>query len=121
MKKADTFIYGFGPYDEFGWNISEAVVSALKPSRNLATEVFDTKFDRSMLLRPIKRCSPKTIIGLGQHPRARMLRLERKAVNLRAERDGLLKPIVKSGADNFFVNLRLPNTQYTTSTYDAGT
>lgn len=121
MKKVDALIYGFGPYDGFEENLSEAVVSALKVRRGLITKVFDTRFDRSMLLRPLKDYSPKVIIGLGQHPRARKLRLERKAVNRWAKRDGVLKPILGSGPDSYYANFKLPHTRHTTRTYDAGT
>lgn len=116
-----TLVYGFGPYDEFSDNISEAIIYSLKRRNNIVTEIFETRFSRAMFLRALKLHSPDIIIGLGQHRRARRLRLERKAVNLWGKRDKPLKPISAVGPPHLFVNLRLPDTENTTITYNAGT
>ena len=52
--------------------------------------------------------NPDVIVGLGQHPRARKLRIERRT----HKRD--------HSAQVRFVNLSLPHTSETTVTYDAG-
>lgn len=123
MKRRKSLVYGFGPYDRYKENITEAIIGSLK-SRNdsdVVTEVFETRFSRAMFLRTLRRHAPEIIIGMGQHPRARKLRLERKAVNLWGKRGKPHKPISRTGARHSFVNLRLPDTEETTITYNAGT
>lgn len=121
MKCCKTLIYGFGPYDNFADNITESVILSLKHRHNLVTKVFDVRFSRAMFSRTLKEHTPEIIIGLGQHPRARKLRLERKAINLFGKRGEKPKLISKTCPPALFSNLRLPSTPNTTIAYNAGT
>lgn len=114
-------VYGFGPYAEFSENITEAILALLGDNDEIVTECFETKFSRAMFYRALERHAPEIIIGLGQHRRARKLRIERKAVNLRGRKPGPLKPIRDGGPPYLFVNLRLHDSEETTVTCDAGT
>lgn len=105
---AAVFIYGFGPYMSFRDNVTEKTVRALTRMAGVQRRVFDVTFDRAMFERAFARVNPEIVIGLGQHPRARKLRLEQRCHprgNPRTAR---------------FVSLRLPRTAQTTVTYDAG-
>jgi pyrrolidone-carboxylate peptidase len=114
-------LYGFGPYEEFDRNISETILGLLDPSPELVRKVFDTRFSRAMFQHSLRQHSPDVIIGLGQHRRARKLRLERKALNRWGDRQSKLRAVSKSGPPRLYVNLRLPEDENTTVTYDAGT
>ena len=114
-------VYGFGPYEEFDRNISEAIVGSIDHAPDLIREVFDTRFSRAMFQRTLRRYSPDLIIGLGQHRSARKLRLERTALNQWGDRRPPYKSVSKTGPPRLYVNLRLPEDDYTTVAYDAGT
>lgn len=101
-------VYGFGPYQSFRDNVTERTIRALPPRLRVQRRVFDVRFDRRMFERALERARPDVVIGLGQHPRARKLRLERRA---HARGDP---------ARARFVSLALPRTARTTVTYDAG-
>jgi len=101
-------IYGFGPYQQYTTNITEALLRDMRLPRNVFTEVFDVRFSRRMFENTFETVQPDVILGLGQHPRARKLRIERRTY----KRDHF--------AQARFVNLSLPHTSETTVTYDAG-
>lgn len=98
-------VYGFGPYMSFADNVTEKTIRALPRRVRAHLMVFDVKFDRDMFERALERLRPDIIIGMGQHPRARKLRLER---------------IARRGGIRRTMSLRLPRTAQTTVTYDAG-
>ncbi len=101
-------IYGFGPYMSFRENVTEKTIRTLPRMAGVRTRVFDVRFDRAMFERALARAKPDIVIGLGQHPRARKLRLERRAHPRGDPRTGRR------------VTLDLPHTADTTVTYDAG-
>ena len=101
-------IYGFGPYQSFRTNVTERTLRSMQAPRGTVLHVFDVRFDRAMFERVFERVRPAAVIGLGQHPRARRLRLER-----RAHPRG-------NPAKARYVTLDLPRTDDTTVTYDAG-
>jgi len=120
MKKA-ALVYGFEPFGGYAENVTESVIRSLAHRRDIATEVFAVRFDRRMFADALDRWSPQTIIGLGQHGRARKLRLERRAVNLWAER-GRSPVSIAEGAPRYrYASFGLPKTSETVVTYDAGT
>ena len=71
-------IYGFGPYQQYTTNITEALLRDIRLPRNVFTEVFDVRFSRRMFENTFETVQPDVILGLGQHPRARKLRIERR-------------------------------------------
>lgn len=101
-------IYGFGPYRQFHDNVTERTIRSLPRVAGVRTVVFDVRFDRAMFERALARANPELVIGLGQHPRARKLRLERRAHPKGKPRTGRR------------VTLDLPRTADTTTSYDAG-
>ena len=101
-------VYGFGPYQQYTSNITEVILRNMKLPRNVFKEVFKVRFSRRMFENTFETVRPDVILGLGQHPRARKLRIERRT----HKRD--------HPAQARFVNLSLPHTSETTVTYDAG-
>ena len=101
-------IYGFGPYQQYTSNITEALLCDTRLPRNVFKEVFEVRFSRRMFENKFETVRPDVILGLGQHPRARRLRIERRT----HKRD--------HSAQARFVNLSLPHTSETTVAYDAG-
>ena len=114
-------VYGFGPYLNYDENVSQKIVEFLRSQSEVATEVFNVRFSRSMILDRLNAHDPAVIIGLGQHPRARKLRLEKKAVNLMQGPGGSERKIDDSGPAVRRADLVLPENKQTTITYDAGT
>jgi len=114
-------VYGFKPYAHYTENITERVLSRIAETDTVVKKVFDVRFDAEMINRTLLRVKPDWVLGLGQHPRARKLRLERKAINLMKQADQKLVPIAASGPASLVLTLRLPQTALTTVTYDAGT
>ncbi len=101
-------VYAFGPYQSFDTNVTQRTLEAMRAPKGVVLHVFDVKFRRAMFERVFERVRPAAIIGLGQHPRARKLRLERRA-HSRGNRSRAR-----------FVTLDLPRTRDTAVTYDAG-
>ena len=115
-------IFGFGRFGHYSSNITESIIAALPRSKGIATKVFDVKFDAKLFSRTFDTLQPQVIIGLGQHPRARKIRIERRAQNLMARtRTQPPRPIDGSEATARFATLRLPSSAATTITYNAGT
>ena len=115
------FFYGFKPYADYSSNITEQVLARIDETQMLKKRVFDVRFDAAMFNETLARIKPDRIIGLGQHPRARKLRIERKAKNLQQSAGKAPAPIIAGGSRESYVTLTLPQNELTTVTYDAGT
>ena len=114
-------IYGFKPFGSYTENISEQLVLQIPLSSTLIKKVFDVRFDAEMFIKALTKVKPDRILGLGLHPRARKLRIERKAINLRKNEDKTTMPISLTGPVSIYTTLHLPESSLTTVTYDAGT
>lgn len=114
-------IYGFKPYADHKTNITIAIVKSVINHELITKKIFDVNFDAKMFRQTLLQAKPDVIIGLGQHPRARKLRIERKAKNLRRNDDGSVVQIDKAGPSVRFANLAFPVTKLTATSYDAGT
>ena len=114
-------VHGFGPYQKWRDNITVKVLGHLKDRKNLATKIFDVAFDSEMFLREIRENAPDVVIGMGQHPRARKIRIERTAVNRRRNsRDDVAEKIDPDGPDKLHVCLKIPAGPGLRITYNAG-
>jgi len=114
-------VYGFGPYKKWDDNITVDVLSLLEERDNLHRKVFDVEFNEDMFLDEIRSIAPDTIIGMGQHPRARKIRIERTSVNRkRNSRKEEPAPIHLGGLEKVYVRLKIPPGPDTRVTYDAG-
>lgn len=108
-------IYGFGPYREFRDNITEKILHALPAMPDVETVVFDVCFDRAMFEKRFREANPDIILGLGQHPRARKIRIERRAKDTRSDNNEAIE-----GTGDRTMSLRVPHHPMSTTTYDAG-
>jgi pyrrolidone-carboxylate peptidase len=116
------FVYGFGPFEEFTTNISEAVIAELAVDPRLLCHVFAVRFDRQMFEIEFNRHKPQLIIGLGQCRSGDTLRWECLAVNaMRHERHGAATPIETNCGDTFLnVSLTAPQHPFCAPSNDAG-
>ena len=109
-------VYGFGPYMNYKENITETIVKKLK---SVSKQLFDVKFGKNQFINAVKDFD--VIIGLGQHPRSKKLRIERKAVNLKwKSRKETPKPIFKDKPQQSFVTLKIKKDKDSWLSYDAG-
>ncbi len=114
-------VHGFGPYKNWQDNVTVKVLDRLRDRKGLYRKIFDVRFDEDMFLSVARELRPDVVIGTGQHPRARRIRIERKARNrMRDSREEEPRPIEKEGPEKVFLNLKLPQVPGTRVTYDAG-
>jgi pyroglutamyl-peptidase len=101
-------VYGFGPYRQFQTNITQRIVRKLPSSRNLKKIVFPVRFDKEQFTDAVKKYRPDFVLGLGQCPGGRLLRIERHAINRRRnDRGGKGKAIVRGGPKTLATTLRM--------------
>jgi len=113
-------VYGFGPYGSYTHNITTNIVREINRVKLAKGIVFNVQFDSNQFTEALERYQPEVIIGLGQHPRARKIRIERRARNWRESAALASKPIENYGPEFRYVSLKIPETEETTVTYDAG-
>ena len=113
-------VYGFKPYKNRKENITEETIRKIRNKRNLNKVVFPVKFEKGIFLEKIKKYKPDVILGLGEHPRSRKIRIERKAVNLKGHKKEKPKIISKNKPKHLFVNLRLKKDKNSWISYNAG-
>jgi pyroglutamyl-peptidase len=101
-------IYGFGLYRQFENNITQQIVRKLPSSRNLKKIVFPVRFDKKQFTDAVNKYRPDIILGLGQCSSGRLLRIERRAVNLRRNNKSQKgRAIVRGGPNMLASTLRL--------------
>lgn len=120
MSNHNILVYGFRPYGPYKRNITEEAIACLPRIPGVTRHVFDVRFDARMFDEYFCRIAPDIIIGMGQHPRARKLRIERKSINAMKSPDGMRQPIERSGPATRFTTLDLPMNRAATLTYNAG-
>ena len=113
-------IYGFKPYGSYSSNITEQVLAGLSDNQSVVKKVFDVRFDEAMFSEVLLQYKPDRVLGLGQHPRARKLRLERRAQNLRKDIGQSPVQIELTAPAFLYCTLALPESDLTTVTYNAG-
>ena len=114
-------IYGFGPYKEHKDNITTHILKKLKDRQDLTKVILPVEFKKTIFIDKIKRHKSDIILGIGQHPRAKKIRIERKSVNQkRYSKEDEMKQISKYGPEKHLVNLKLKKDDLSRITYDAG-
>jgi pyrrolidone-carboxylate peptidase len=114
-------IYGFKPYDSYKTNITEELISAVAGWKRCDVHVFQVRFDRGMFEDTFHALRPAWILGLGQHPRARKIRIEGIARNtMWADRLAEARPIEPGAPLWSKTSLCLPPDELCTHTRDAG-
>lgn len=113
--------FGFKPYLGHKKNITEEIVKNLRNRKNLSKFVFPVEFNRKMFVGIISRYKPDAILGLGMHPSAKKIRIERRAVNLKqASKKEKARKIAKNKPRYRLVNLKLKSDKNSRITYNAG-
>ncbi|MBW2976796.1 hypothetical protein KY347_05105 [Candidatus Woesearchaeota archaeon] len=115
-------IFGFKPYGKNKSNISEIIVKKLRNRKINRKVIFPIAFNRILIIEKIKEAKPDIILGLSQHPRARKIRIERRAKNIiRLKKDKKPRLISRNSKKRLFTNLKIGKTRETTIAYNAGT
>jgi pyrrolidone-carboxylate peptidase len=115
-----TLIYGFKPYHLFSENVTEQIVREFPYAADINKHVFEVEFNYEKFSSIFDKYSADLIIGMGQHPRARKLRIERKAVNRYQIDNNEFHMIRERGPESLYTNHKLPALEGITVTYDAG-
>lgn len=114
-------VYGFERLAKDEGNITLEVLEVLEGSAHVKTVAFPVKFSQKMFLDVLKRERPDVIVGLGQHPRGKQLRIERKARNVKQDSyDKQVKRIAAKGPDDRLLSLVIPQDSKSWHSYDAG-
>jgi len=115
-------VFGFKSHGKYKTNISEIIVNKIKNNKINEKTILSTNFNNDKIIKKIKEIKPDVILGIGQHPRARMIRIERKTKNLiKRKKDKKSKPINQNSSKELFTNLKIDKTKETTIAYNAGT
>lgn len=113
-------IYAFSPLEERLTNISAEVLKRLGSREKYLTKIFPAKFNKHQFLELLS-VNPESILGLGQYPRGKQVRIERKAINLFGRKKvGIYKPIVSDGPKHLFASYKLHPTERSRISYFAG-
>lgn len=86
-------LYGFVPFGKYRTNVSEQSIRLLPKMAGVRAVVLPVRFDRAQFLREIVRFRPTHILGLGQCPRGKKIRVERRAVNVMKDIGSSPRPI----------------------------
>ena len=114
-------LYGFGPYGKFKENVSEKIVEqTAKKFSNVSAVILPVEFDQQSFIETVEKYQPDLIIGTGQHPRARKIRIERRAINQLASKTRRPRKIKSSGKRVVFSSLKLKPGQGAYLSYNAG-
>ncbi|MDD5217888.1 MAG: hypothetical protein PHS88_07270 [Candidatus Omnitrophica bacterium] len=114
-------VYGFSPYKNYSENITERIIRKIRNRKDLTKIIFPVAFQKHIFLEKIRKNNPGVILGLGQHPRSKKMRIERKAVNLKREnKQEQAKIISKNKPAHLFINVKLKKDNNSWISYDAG-
>ncbi len=116
----NALVYGFGPYGKFAHNVTTDIIRLVNRMKLAKGIVFDVRFNRKQFTEVLGRYRPEIVIGLGQHPRARKMRIERRARNWQTSSTAVGKPVEPNGPEYRYVSLKIPTVEGATITYDAG-
>lgn len=114
-------LYAFSPFGNNHKNISEQVLQLIPDKPMLVKYVFPTKFSQSQFLKVADDFQPDLIIGMGQYPRGKKLRIETVAHNeWRSKAHPKITFIDSAGEKEISVTHGLHVTSETYSSLNAG-
>ena len=114
-------IYAFEPFLQYRVNITEQLVRALPAYPGVETRILPVRFEADLFLAPLRASQPDYLLGLGQCPRGRQIRIERKAWNqMRPDRQSELEVIAPGQPASLAVTWKLPVWPGSRLSYDAG-
>lgn len=113
-------LYGFKPYGKYRTNISEEIIKKIPPRKNLKKLIFPVVFEKNIYLKAVEDFTPDLILGLGQYPRGKKMRIERKAINLKGTKIKGYQVIEENGPKLRLVNWKLKKERNLWFSYNAG-
>jgi len=115
-------VFGFKPYGKYKTNISDLIVKRIKNKKIVEKIVFPVIFGNNGIIKKIKETKPDVVLGICQHPRARKIRIERKAKNMiKLKKEKKSRLINKNSKKELFTNLKIEKTKENVIAYNAGT
>lgn len=113
-------IYWFWKYKKFRTNITEKILENIEETNYLKKIIYPVEFREETILNVINQLNPEIILWLWQHPRAKKIRIEKKAINLkRQSKEDELEQIVNSKTKNYFLNLKIKSDYNSTISYNS--
>lgn len=121
MKPCQLWVYGFEPFGPYRRNITAELVRSLPHLPGLCTTVLPVRFEAELFTQPLQHLQPQWVLGLGQCPRGRLLRIERRAFNWMHDRQsGLNQVIEPQGPESVPASWRLKLSSRCRDSDDAG-
>ena len=121
MASPVILIYGFEPFRRYRRNITQLLVEALPTRPKWHRVVLPVRFEAELFLPLVEQLQPNYMLGLGQCPRGRLIRIERRAYNLmRQNKADAGVPIVPGEPEYLLPNWRIAPTGRMRHSYDAG-
>lgn len=114
-------IYGFEPFGRYQRNLTQEIVQSLPERRGQILKVLPVRFEAQIFEPLIQEFKPDYVLGLGQCPRGRMIRIERRGHNLMRDRKAALEaPIDPQGPESVTPNWLIRPHSQSRFSYDAG-
>lgn len=114
-------IYGFGPYRQFRENITQRILRGLRLPTGVKKTIFPVFFQRKQFIDALKKHQPEVILGLGQTARSKRVKIERRAINRRRNRQlEKPRPITPGRAERLSTTLALKGSSQVKISYNAG-
>lgn len=113
-------LYAFEPFGEDLHNISKEVLLSLPNDVKFEKVILPTTFNRDVYTSFLQK-NPEMIIGLGQYPRGKKIRIERKAANEFSSKKMANDKIILRNQPKFLhATLMLSPTKHSRISYNAG-
>ncbi len=113
-------VYAFEPFGQNTKNISQQVLKQLRGRKNVKKIILPVKFNSTFVIKAIENIKPNIILGLGQYPRGKKIRIERLAKNQQKSKGHLQTSIKKNGPAKAAVTLKLQPDINSWVSYNAG-
>ena len=113
-------VYAFEPFGQNAENISQQVLKRLRGRKNVMRMTLPVKFNSTFIIDAIENTKPYIILGLGQYPRGKKIRIERLAKNQQKSKGHLQTSITENGSAKAVVTLKLQPDTNSWVSYNAG-
>ena len=119
-NKMKLLIYAFEPFGQNAENISQQVLKQLRGRKNVMKMTLPVKFNITFIINAVESTKLNIILGLGQYPRGKKIRIERLAKNQQKSKGHLQTSITKNGPAKAVVTLKLQPDTNSWVSYNAG-
>lgn len=125
-KRPKIWVYGFEPFLHYAENITQKVVLNLQKENTLSHVRFDilpVRFEPEIFSKPIEVFKPDLVLGMGQYPRGKKIRIERKAYNWQQDKrqnSDLAQAIIEGASTTLSPNWSIRPTPISWRSYNAG-